>query len=535
MSDMQRSSCANRAPSDPSLRAWASRGPRVPPRLRRGLSAACTRLYHHRRSVAAFTGLAVLVGALVLGYWLTLCPIWVEIDGRTLVVRSHLATVGDALQEARIWLQPEDHIDPPPNTPLRPGMHVQVQRARTLTVVVDGEAKTVRTVAQKIGEALNEAGVKWIPEDRITIGGLRLTGDDPVYAALQTAGRQTSSRGGRPAPLSEAPAPMQLVVQRAVPIAVQDGKTPYTFLTAAPTLGEALVEKGITIYAADRVQPGLDTPITAGLKVYIDRSRPVAILADGQIRQTRTRAATVANLLKEEGVQLGAQDFTRPGLTEPVTADMRITVVRVRERELTEQESIPYEEEFRPDSDLEIDHQRIDNFGSPGILKRSLKVRYENDVEVSRTLDREWVERPPMNRVVSYGTKIVLRQLDTPSGTITYWRKLRVLITAYTAATSGKTRDHPEYGITRVGWVARKGLVAVDPRVIPMFTKMYVPGYGEGIAADTGGMILGMHIDLCYDEDNLVDWWKWEDIYLLAPAPPASQITWILPTYPRER
>ena len=509
----------------------ARKGRPMPPRL----AAILGGLYPHRRSLAALAGLIVLVGAMALGYLLTLRPIWVEIDGRTLLVRSHLATVGDALQEARIWLQPEDHIDPPPSTPLRPGMHVQVQRARTLTVVVDGEAKTVRTVAQKIGDVLSEAGVKWIPEDRITIGSVRLTGDDPVYAALQASSRAASSRGGRPASLSQAPAPLQLEVQRAVPISVQDGKTPYTFLTAASTLGEALLEKGITIYAADRVQPGLDTPITAGLHAYIDRSRPVTILADGQIRQTRTRAATVADLLKEEGVQLGPEDFARPALTDRVTPEMRVTVVRVRERELTEQESIPYEEEFRADPELEIDHQRIDNYGSPGILKRSLKVRYENDVEVSRTLDREWVERPPMNRIVSYGTKIVLRQLDTPDGPITYWRKMRVLITAYTAATSGKTRDHPEYGITRVGWVARKGLVAVDPRVIPMFTKMYVPGYGQGIAADTGGMILGMHIDLCYDEDNLVDWWKWEDIYLLAPPPPGSQITWILPTYPRER
>lgn len=507
----------------------------VPARLRGLLASALRRLHPHRRTVAAFAGLLFLLAAMALGYFLTLCPFWVEIDGRTLLVRSHLATVGDALQEARIWLQPEDHIDPPPSTPLRPGMHVRVQRARTLTIVVDGEARTVRTVAQKIGDALSEAGVKWIPEDRVSAGGLTLTGDDPVYAALQASGRQTSSRGGRPASLGEAPAPLQLVVQRAVPVAVQDGKTPYTFLTAAPTLGEALLEKGITIYAADRVQPGLDTPITAGLRAYIDRSRPVTVLADGQVRQTRTRAATVADLLSEEGIKLGAQDFTRPGLSEPVTADMRVTVVRVRESQLTEQESIPYEEEFRPDPNLEIDHQRIDNFGSPGVLKRSLKVRYENDIEVSRTLDREWVERPPMNRIVSYGTKIVLRQLETPDGTITYWRKLRVLITSYTAATSGKTRDHPEYGITRVGWVARKGLVAVDPRVIPMFTKMYVPGYGEGIAADTGGMILGMHIDLCYDEDNLIHWWKWQDIYLLSPPPPADKIPWILPNYPRER
>lgn len=529
---------ANRSKATPdrfSFRARIASSPLVPARLKRPLLAALERLHPHRQGVLAFGGLVALVAAMALGYALTLRPFWVEVDGRTLLLRSHMATVGEALHEARIWLQPEDRIEPPPSTPLRPGMHVQVQRARTLDIVVDGESHTLRTVAQSIGEALTEAGVKWIPDDRISIGGQRLSGDEPVFAALQTAGRQTTSRGGRPSPLSEAPAPMQLAVQRAVPIAVQDGKTPYTFLTAAPTLGEALVEKGITIYAADRVQPELDTPITAGLQANIDRSCPVTLLADGQIRQTRTRAATVGELLEEDGVKLGPLDFTRPGLTEPVTTDLRVTVVRVREEELTEQESIPFEEEFRGASDLEIDQRRIDNFGSPGVFKRSLKVRYENGIEVSRTLDREWVERPPMNRIVSYGTKIVLRQLDTPEGPITYWRKLRMRASSYTAATSGKTRDHPEYGITRVGWRARKGIIAVDPRVIPLFTDMYVPGYGQAVAADTGGLILGMHIDLCYPEDALIHWWRWTDVYLTGPPPPASQITWILPNYPSER
>ncbi len=492
------------------------------------------RVHPYRQSVLAFAGLLVLVATMALGYAVTLRPLWVEIDGRTLLLRSHLATVGAALQEARIWLQPEDRIDPPPDTPLRPGLHVRVQRARTLNISVDGDSVVFRTVAASVGEALTAAGVHWIPEDRITVGGEVVPPDQPLYAAT-TAERQPTSRSGRPTSLSEAPPPLEVAVQRAVPIAVQDGQIPYTFLTTAPTLGEALVGKGVTLYAADKVQPALDTPISAGLRAFIDRSRPVTLLADGQIRQTRTRATTVGALLQEEGVTLAAQDYTRPGLEEPVVPDLRVTVVRVGEREVVEQESIPYEEEFRGNPNLEIDQQQIENFGSPGVLKRSLKVRYENNIEVSRTLGQEWVERPPMNRIISYGTKIVERTLDTPEGPITYWRKLRMRASSYTAATSGKTRDHPEYGITRVGWQARKGIIAVDPRVIPLFTKMYVPGYGQAIAADTGGLILGMHIDLCYPEDALVHWWNWTDVYLLGPPPAPSEICWTLPNYPTER
>ncbi|MEA2016545.1 MAG: 3D domain-containing protein [Actinomycetota bacterium] len=54
-------------------------------------------------------------------------------------------------------------------------------------------------------------------------------------------------------------------------------------------------------------------------------------------------------------------------------------------------------------------------------------------------------------------------------------------------------------GITAIGLRARKGVVAVDPRVIPLGTKLYIPGYGEALAGDTGGWIKGNRIDLCFE------------------------------------
>ena len=54
-------------------------------------------------------------------------------------------------------------------------------------------------------------------------------------------------------------------------------------------------------------------------------------------------------------------------------------------------------------------------------------------------------------------------------------------------------------GITAIGLRARKGIVAVDPRVIPLGTKLYIPGYGEALAADTGGWVKGNRIDLVFE------------------------------------
>jgi hypothetical protein len=64
---------------------------------------------------------------------------------------------------------------------------------------------------------------------------------------------------------------------------------------------------------------------------------------------------------------------------------------------------------------------------------------------------------------------------------------------------------------------------------------VYVPGYGPGVAGDTGGMVKGRHIDLGYDEDNLIPWYRWVDVYLLTPVPPEGEIRWVLPNWPREQ
>ena len=66
------------------------------------------------------------------------------------------------------------------------------------------------------------------------------------------------------------------------------------------------------------------------------------------------------------------------------------------------------------------------------------------------------------------------------------------------------------------------------PRVINLYTNMYVPGYGVGQALDTGGAIKGLRIDLGYSDDDFVLWYNWVDVYLLLPIPPYDEMIWLL-------
>ena len=126
--------------------------------------------------------------------------------------------------------------------------------------------------------------------------------------------------------------------------------------------------------------------------------------------------------------------------------------------------------------------------------------------------------------------------MQTENGPLSYWRKVRMLATSYSPATSGsgKSPSHPRYGITFTGVPVQKGIVAADPKVVALRSDVYVPGYGPARVADTGGSVKGRHIDLGYSDDDLVRWYRWVDVYLVGSPPPADQVRWVLPNWPRE-
>ena len=66
-------------------------------------------------------------------------------------------------------------------------------------------------------------------------------------------------------------------------------------------------------------------------------------------------------------------------------------------------------------------------------------------------------------------------------------------------ATAYLPTDGNGEGITAMGIPATYGIVAVDPAIIPLGSRVYIPGYGEALAADTGGAIYGYRIDLCME------------------------------------
>jgi uncharacterized protein YabE (DUF348 family) len=483
-----------------------------------------------RRRLALAGSLLLLLAALAgLWRWQTAAfPVSVDIDGQQTVVMTHARSPEALLRGLGYALRPEDKL-----TTVGvwgPDARVVVQRARPVQVLADGRSRVVWTRADRVAGVLDDALLSLSPADELLLGDRPVAASDDLPPAQwrPPAGRRTAR------PWEQVPAPLALSILRATPMQViEEGGVARTIWTRADTVAQALAENDIPVHEGDEVLPGLDATIQPGMRVLLRRATPITIVVDGQTLQARTREKTVGDALRALGILALGADMVHPPLSAELHPNTLIQMTRVEEKLEYEEELLPFETVWEPDDDLIIDARRVGSEGHPGVLRRRYRVRYENGEEVARELEDEWVAVEPERKVILYGRKIVPRTAMTPDGPITYWRKLRAYTTSYSPARSGTDPSLPWYGHTRLGYKAGKGVVGVDPSVINMSQKLYVPGYGFAIAGDTGSGLNGKHVDLGFDDDNYESWHWWSDVYLLWPPPPDYAINYVLPDWPR--
>lgn len=128
--------------------------------------------------------------------------------------------------------------------------------------------------------------------------------------------------------------------------------------------------------------------------------------------------------------------------------------------------------------------------GAVGLDEVEEEIHYkQGDVIDTKELQRKTIT-PMQPKVVQVGT----REIEVSRS----YDRVREVITM--EATAYLPTDGGGDGITATGIRARHGVVAVDPNVIPLGTRVYIPGYGEAIAADTGGDIVGNRIDVVLED-----------------------------------
>lgn len=261
-----------------------------------------------------------------------------------------------------------------------------------------------------------------------------------------------------------------------------DGKMIKT-KTFTSTVKDVLREKSVVLGPKDRVEPELDAKLKDDMKIRVIRAFPVEILADGKKSLVVLPPVTVREALSEAGIAVRPKDIITPALTSLTKPGQEIRVVRVEEKIAEQKVSIPFRKQTISDHTLEKGLYRTLRRGKPGLAWETVKITYHDGKAVKREVLNYKVVRAPEDQVVAMGT---ITSVSRGGLRLNFEQALMVVATAYTF--TGRR--------TATGLAPEVGMVAVDPRVIPLGARLYIEGYGFAKASDRGSGIQGNEIDV---------------------------------------
>lgn len=255
--------------------------------------------------------------------------------------------------------------------------------------------------------------------------------------------------------------------------------------------GVVLEQAGVVL--ADKDEYRLSTArLQNGTTIEVFRAVPVKVTYQGKEETIVTGKPTVGELAASLGI-LKPNIKLEPGAETKIQAGLHIKAVIMTERVEERQQEVPFTVIRKPNPNMEKGLEEVLEEGQKGAKTVSVKLHYADNKLVAEEVIAETVTVQPKPQVVAAGTRDVI---NTSRG------MQRFRSVSWMEATAYLPTDGSPEGLTATGIPARRGIVAVDPDVIPLGTKVYIPGYGLALAADTGGAIIGNKIDLCMESSS---------------------------------
>ncbi|MBQ4641678.1 MAG: G5 domain-containing protein [Oscillospiraceae bacterium] len=285
---------------------------------------------------------------------------------------------------------------------------------------------------------------------------------------------------------------------------ITDGNAVLVHTTYATDPAKVLEEAGVALEENDLYTTEAGEHVS---EINIQRAQQVTVFYRGQTMQVSAYTESVEDLLNRLGI---ASDAARVSVdAETKTYDgMELKVDYVVEANETYTLEIPFETAYCDDPTLALGEEKILVEGVPGQMLCRANVTYVNGQKETDKVYEETVEKEPVTQVVAVGTGEAVGQTNDkpligdgvivlPTGEVlTYTHTDQFLATAYTHTDAGCDT------ITANGATVKWGVVAIDPKVVPYGTRMFIVSndgayiYGLSTAEDCGGGIQGHRLDL---------------------------------------
>lgn len=316
-----------------------------------------------------------------------------------------------------------------------------------------------------------------------------------------------------------------------------DGEQHYEIVTEGGTVADAIALAKIELGEKDILSHELTNEIVDGDTIYVNRSKLIYFENADKVSEFYTNESTVGDVLRTNDISVGKYDEVVPDVNTATLDGMTISVKRVNIEISEVAEEIPYTTTVVENPNEFMGYEAILQSGVNGAVTRTYKKVSKEGAGTTVMLIGE-KRTEPIPEVKEVGTKeispedlTVLRGQTadgvlysalpamaqknsktiisgntaiTPYGKFKFKKVIDCKATAYEG---GVQSNGIWAGQTATGRLPVFGVVAVDPRVIPLNSKIYVESadkgeswiYGFAVAGDTGGAIKGIRVDLCYN------------------------------------
>lgn len=366
---------------------------------------------------------------------------------------------------------------------------------KTVVLEVNGTQEEYKTHAKTVSGFLAEQDIEVAKQDKVT------------------PSMKTSIENG-----------IAISWEQAQQVAVTVNEEDQSHWTTKQTVGEVLEEVGIELTEHDVVSPAVSERLDNRNHITVDKAFEFTLVDGGQKKKYWSTKMTIGEFLEKEDIEIGKLDRIEGKKEDVVDASSMVKIVRVEKDIDIVEENQTFSVETRQDDSILKGQEKVVQEGKDGKISRKYEIVKEDGKEISRSLVKESTVETPTKKIIAVGTKTVVADA-TPSGSQaskttvatgnsksaskstasptvsrgnseapTGGKEFYVSATAYTAGCNGCS------GITATGINLNANpnlkVIAVDPSVIPLGSKVWVEGYGHAIAGDTGGAIKGNKIDL---------------------------------------
>lgn len=292
------------------------------------------------------------------------------------------------------------------------------------------------------------------------------------------------------------------------------------YKTRVDSVGQFIGQYDINVGSYDKMSASEINALTDGMTLTIRKGVCVNIETADGVSQAAVTMATVGEAIEELGyAQALANDEIQVvnDSSEAVTEGMTIKIQKVTYSDVSFNENIPFEQQTYEDNTVLKGETKIVTHGEYGVRTKTYRVRYLDGVEDFGVITSDEITKNPVTQVTAIGTlekavnvkatKGIASGGLASRGVMRYKQKLTMNATAYDTSLG----ENGGYTRTAIGLKPQLGVVAVDPKVIPLGSRLYIESvddggswvYGYAIAGDTGGAIKGNRIDLCYTTSSM--------------------------------